>query len=77
MQRGAEHVLIQAKQLERTQIVKCALCCHISFLTVNGDWLNKRAERGRVSLFGYHLIIQEFTRGFVIVTFMYLTCGVW
>ena len=34
---------------------------------------NKRAERGRVSLFGHHLTIQEFTRG--VVAFMYVTCG--
>ena len=34
---------------------------------------NKRAERGRVSLFGHHLTIQEFTLG--VVAFMYVTCG--
>ena len=34
---------------------------------------NKCAERGRVSLFGYHLTIQEFTRG--VEAFMYVTCG--
>ena len=34
---------------------------------------HKRAERGRVSLFGYKLTISEFTRG--VVAFMYVTCS--
>ena len=33
----------------------------LRFLTLIGPY--KRAERGRVSLFGYHLTFQEFTQG--------------
>ena len=59
MQRGAEHVLIWAKtiQLERCRIAKRAPWRHIRFLAVVGR--NKRAERRKVPLFGYHLTIQE------------------
>ena len=51
------------QQLERSRIVKCAAWRHIRFLTLIGR--NKRAERGRVCLFGYHLTVQESTRDVV------------
>ena len=45
----------------------------LRFLTLIGS--NKRAERGRVSLFGYHLTVQELTRGRDDVALLCVTSG--
>ena len=68
MQFGAHHVIIRAKTIwTKSDSKTCAVTSH---RIPNGDW--SKWTCGRVSLFGHHLTIQEFTWG--VEALLYVMC---